>query len=131
MADMIDNRIEVSGDEEEIKKFIKLMGDDFDFNRIIPMPEVFSNCSSYPIPKEESERLIKEYGFDKGREWADANWGTKWLPSDVVMEKGDDWVSYEFQTPWVPPEPVYDKLMEMFPSLSFEFYYHLFEWWSV
>lgn len=130
MADMIDNRIEVNGDEEEIKKFIKLMGDDFDFNRIIPIPEEIINAP-YPMPKEESERLIKEYGFDNGKQWAEANWGTKWLPIDVVIEKGDDWVSYEFQTPWVPPEPVYDKLMEMFPSLSIECYYHLFEWWSV
>jgi hypothetical protein len=39
MADIIDNRVEVSGSPDQIERFFELMQEDFNFNHIVPTPK--------------------------------------------------------------------------------------------
>lgn len=148
MPNHIMNKVSVSDKFEEIAKKIKSKDSAFDFNKIIPMPEVLKNCtsparilsgkeyekvmaeyekekadkerySSHPITPEQSEEYLKKYGANEWYSWALKNWGTKWNAYEVITE----YDAFEFQTAWSTPVPVIAKLSKMFPSVVFEVQY--------
>jgi len=147
------NEINISGSEEDIEKFLELVTEEFDFNKIIPMPEELSGISSSPeiVTQEEYEKekqrqkdaekegkeygvnitqqlsseLIDKYGCNNSYDWRIKNWGTKWLVSDehLICEKEKDWLYFEFYTAWAPPEPICHKLRKLFPNLEICWFY--------
>lgn len=52
----------------------------FDFNRVIPMPEILKNTTS---PNNvNAEECLAETGYTSWYDWACANWDTKWNAYD-------------------------------------------------
>ena len=58
-------------------------------------------------------------------DWNIANWDTKWdVAGSVEIEEQDsEIVEINFNTAWSPPEAICFKLREMFPDLSFSWFY--------
>ena len=98
----------------EIEKFVKSEEREFDFERIIPMPEnIFRGDLS-----AEAEKL---YGKNNWYDWSWANWGTKWNTFEVLhMESGDYW----FDTAWSPCKEVIAKLATLFPQATIRYWYY-------
>ena len=99
MPNWITNKI--YSDAETIKKIVSLVksdNNDFDFNKIIPMPFELKDTTAptrivsdteYQINSERgitesmSKELIEKFGCDNWYDWCIRNWGTKWNCSDV------------------------------------------------
>ena len=80
----------------------------------------------------KGEVIWETYNFPDGKNddrwyhWNISNWGTKWdITADSVdMESYDsEQLEIEFSTAWSPPEPICARLREMFPDLSFSWFY--------
>ena len=137
------NRVSVYGDSDTVDQ-IKEIHDIFDnhsdpFNQIFPIPD-FKNIPNekgeLPVLRRELNKdgsvFYETYDFPDGKNddrwyhWNIQNWGTKWdITADSVdMESYDsEQLEIEFSTAWSPPEPICKKLRQMFPDLSFSWFY--------
>jgi len=111
--------LSIKGPKKKVQEVMDFIGEDFDFNKIIPYPE------EYRVRDEDSKSMSQEdfivkYGDQRdgynagGYKWCINNWGVKWPPSQV--RRGGTCVS--FDTPWVPPTPMISKLHEMFSEVT-------------
>jgi hypothetical protein len=161
MPNHCSNNMYVSGSEEDIAQFVKDcittfydkdMEEDveqFDFNSVIPMPEVLEGTRS-PTPTEadleryekngneellqemkealeKSQKAIEECGYGNWYDWRLDNWGTKWnsygfeFMTDVTENSKN--ISFTFDTAWAPPSDNFiAELSGKYPNLSFEMY---------
>lgn len=93
---------------EKIFKLVKSPDSDFDFNKIIPMPDYIFDGT---LGSEEKELYGKYNWYD----WSCKNWGTKWNAYEVtVFEEG-----FNFYTAWFPAYPVIERLAFLFPEANF------------
>ena len=67
----------------------------------------------------------KQRNDDRWYDWNIANWDTKWdIAGSVDIEEQDsEVVEINFATAWSPPEAICSKLREMFPDLSFQWFF--------
>ena len=95
MANICSNWVEIQGDSEQVKQFVELVGEEFDFNKVIPIEDSSAqarehwNCSSIAFDTK--------YDGDLGGDCPVAYW--------------------EFWTKWNPPTLIYQKLSELFPDV--------------
>lgn len=89
MPNNVKNKLTIDGGEE-IFAYLKSDKSDFDFNKIIPMPEYIYNADL----SSDAEKILGEdytwYG------WRLKNWGTKWNAYSVEVD-GD---TITFETAW-------------------------------
>ena len=97
MANICNNWVEITGDEDKVLEFVNFVSlnkdNHFDFNKVIPL--------------EEGER-----GGEK--------WGCNSIAFDVQFigyEDGDTFCEIYFWTKWNPPKPIYEKLVDLFPDV--------------
>jgi len=132
MPNWCENRVDISGEPEDVKKFMELVGKKFDFQKIIPMPEELKGTTS-PVrtegehanmtPKRRKE-LLDKYGFDNWHDWALSNWGTKWPADGVQLVVNEEhYCRFMFMTAWCPPEGIYRKAKGLFPDLGISWFY--------
>ena len=121
------NKICISGDSKEIKRF--LTGGIGEDENDLSFLEAY-----YPCPvelrtevKDEEERKnrIAKYGFDGWYNWCRKHWDAKWHENLLHVEyvDGASTGSITFESAWTPPLAGYGKISEQFPNLKFEFYY--------
>ena len=132
MPNHVTHNFTVEGTEEDIKKFIDECFDkegEFDFNRLIPMPDILENtiCGSTPEMqteeyKEKTDEAIKTTGYSNWYDWRLEHWGTKWNAYHTQIDHQGDFLELIFDTAWSCPEPIFKALSEKFPLLSFEGY---------
>ena len=132
MPNWCENRVDISGEPEYVRKFMEHVGKKFDFQKIIPMPKELEDTTS-PVRTEgehanmtsgRQKELLDKYGFDNWYDWALSNWGTKW-PADgaqLVVNK-ENYCRFMFMTAWCPPAGIYRKVKELFPDLSISWFY--------
>jgi len=152
MPNWCENRVTISGDDEDIVKFRELMeGPDhhgtesiFSFNRLIPMPIELIDTTSPPTIKETQTEcdthntgenhciavtqntvdvLREKYGAYDWYSWATNFWGTKWQPTEVELDADTDCLVYRFDTAWGPPEGIWTAIQEQFPKLHIMWFY--------
>jgi len=152
MPNWTSNTIRAEGTIDDLRSFlesVKWQDQIFDFNRIIPMPELLKHTGSgnqtidgekvtswyvinrnEPLPSGDNirrftadeEAILKEIGHNDWYSWSNANWGTKW---NVCQAESSDenisegYVEISFETAWAEPMPVFQKMFQMFPKLSF------------
>jgi hypothetical protein len=114
MPNWTSNIIRVKGSSiEQVAEFLVFVRGGkrlFDFDRIIPMPEL----------------LRHSHTQDGVWEWATQHWGTKWNTYDVsvsIAERGikNTRVEIRFDTAWSAPLPIFRAIAAKFPQLVFEF----------
>ena len=57
-------------------------------------------------------------GYRDWYDWQVDNWGCKWGCHGFMWES-DDQTAFSMETPWSAPEPIFQKLVALFPSLTF------------
>lgn len=135
MPNHVTHAFTIEGDEKEIKRFldkcfIKEDGNtEFDFNALIPMPEILnktisgntSEMETVTYKKTEKE-AINQSGHKNWYDWRIENWGTKWNAYHTRFDDHEDLVELEFDTAWSCPEPIFYALGKQFPKLYFKGY---------
>ena len=124
MPNWTSNILNVVGKPEDVDKFVAHMGEEMDFEKVIPSP---SNMFRENLSQEDRERCVKE-GIPNWYDWQSEHWGTKWnAHSDEGPVEIEDYKSmdirqatYRFDTAWDTPRPVIAKLWEDWPDLEFE-----------
>jgi hypothetical protein len=99
---------------------------------LIPVPEelnILSGSMSSDSPeyenwaKQQASNVLK-YGHRDWYSWTYDNWGTKWGDCDTYVDSAlAGSLAVTFQTAWGPADKAWLAISEMFPTLSFEFYY--------
>ena len=134
------NRVTVFGKEEDISKISEIFSDKKSiFDHIIKSPDwkrLPNEKGEFPKLRQELNKdgsvFYETYNFPDGKNddrwyhWNIQNWGTKWdITADSVdIESYDsEQLEIEFSTAWSPPEPICKKLRQMFPDLSFSWFY--------
>lgn len=119
MPNYCNNTISIKAPRETlntIQSLVKSDESEFDFNKIIPMPDYIYRGNLGP----EEQKI---YGKNNWYDWSNENWGTKWNCWDVECADVEDVLSYSFYTAWSPCEPVVKALAEMFPEANIHFRY--------
>lgn len=98
---------------ERIMNHVRSEETEFDFERIIPMPE---NIYRGMLGSEER----KLYGENNWYDWSCNHWGTKWNAYDVLADPG--YVS--FYTAWTPCRHVISELANQYPEATFVHEYY-------
>lgn len=115
MPNWVLNEAHITGNALALNRFvehIKSDEEDFDFDKIIPMPnDLFMDNLSF------EDRITHPYNW---YDWSIANWGTKWKATDTcVTRNSSDEVSVSFMTAWSFPTPIWVRLTKDFPELTF------------
>lgn len=93
---------------KEPKKVIEELGELFDFEKIIPMPDDIFRGN---LGQKERE----QYGERNWYDWSIKNWGTKWNAYDQNgAYEGKNFVEYVFSTAWSCPLPIYRELAKKY-----------------
>lgn len=122
--------LNVRGKKEDVEQFVENVkgsakyeteGREFDFNHFIPQPD---NIFRGDLGSDTKKELDSE-GIPNWYDWNFHNWGTKWnavCDDTESFEDGSQTLVYEYRlrTAWGFPSPVIAKMLDMYPSLSFE-----------
>ena len=93
----------------------------FDFQTIIPMPEVLKGTLSPARAHPQNTKAEAETGFSNWYDWSIEKWGTQWDAYDYEeKERAAGRFVFKFETAWSFPEPVFEKLAELHPALIFD-----------
>ena len=96
MANICSNWVEIQGDKEQVKQMVELVGEKFDFNKVIPVED--------DLRSEASEKWnCNSVAFD--------------TQYDGSLEGDCPWANWSFWTRWNPPTLIYEKLCELFPDV--------------
>ncbi len=128
MADMGENVLEISGENNQLRRFREIADE-----TIVPLskrdpyngemsPSVLSFHRLYPVPDS-----VIAIGYDPpggGYDWQKEHWGVKWCASFATLEVtfyADDAyiLTYTFDTPWEPPILWLKKVSLDYPLLTF------------
>lgn len=113
MPNYCENCLSIEGNTamvNSVLNFVKSVENDFDFERIIPMPDYISQV---PVDTKEREMYRENNWYD----WSIKNWGTKWNSIDPEADGND----IRFYTAWSPCEPVIAALAKKFPDVGFTY----------
>ena len=114
------NKLEVEGTKEECEKFLSHMGEEMDFEKVIPPPkDMFKENLG-----DAERKMCEEKGIPNWLEWQSDNWGTKWNACHTEPARREVYgefmsLIYRFDTAWDTPRPVIAKLWERWPDLDF------------
>ena len=109
--------------DDKKEKLPEYLTKQFDFNKIIPMPESLNITSPAQNEEEKSayKKNVKMYGHGNWYDWSCDEWGTKWNACDTyINDTQDDYFDFSFSTAWSPPIPILYALSEKYPLLRFD-----------
>lgn len=130
--------------QEVMAAAIDLNGGIFDFNRIVPMPDILRGTNS---PNNvNGSKCLEETGYDSWYTFSVNEWGTKWNAysqrnSIMLNDIGNDAEENErlvlenikanggyptivrFETAWSTPVQLYSAFSEKFPDVTIEVLY--------
>lgn len=153
MPNHVTNILKINGTPnqvEEVRNFIRSEDDDgniveFDFDKIIPMPQeldIASNGTAMMVEdlkrlkktklsatwmgREVTDQMRKDaepylanlakHGYVTWHDWCVDKWGTKWGAYSISV-KADDTI--QFETAWSAPLPIFEALAARFPEVEF------------
>lgn len=148
MPNWTSNTIRAEGCAADLRAFletVKWQDEIFDFNRLIPMPELLrhtgtggctidgqqvqdwyikdpSDAGGVRLFTDAEEAELKEIGHRSWYDWSVENWGTKWNACHTEIAENcidEGYIEIRFDTAWSAPMPIFHEMFEMFPRLSF------------
>lgn len=182
MPNHVSHVVRVTGPQHDVQRFFTMHfdcgGDAFDFDKIIPQPDIISQTESSTVaengaalilmssanpfspvtglreaqwerisqevdlPGARPPEIAKAYldmnpdyrekgairlkaaaetGYTDWYRWNIDHWGTKWGSYEVEFEEPEGGVfEFLFQSAWSPPLPVFEALVKLYPSLTFD-----------
>ena len=125
----------ITGSAEDIKAVLEIMKSersDFDFENIIPMPEILHRTVApmtivedqewdpaelekpeiHTLSKSKYDEFVAQYGTDNWYDWAKWNWGTAKPAVDAKAEAE----KITFVTAYTPPNRVFAELASRLPA---------------
>lgn len=143
MPNWCDNKLCVTGNEDQIKAFLDF--DDSFLRAHFPCPEELANqispvhvCDTeddvlaynhgkptgQAISQATAKRRIEQYGYLGWYDWCVSNWGTKWPDCDTYKEwRYGGSAVLTFTTAWSPPCSGIIKISRDFPDVLFSLSY--------
>jgi hypothetical protein len=138
MPNHVDNRLTITGDKEELKRFVSEThkgGNDYNFNDLVPLDP----RASKEIRNERPDGTVQvfgafssaEDGFD-GYDHACNIWGSKWGAYDIqpngawheVLDKEDYHdITFTYNSAWSPCGELIRRISAQFPTLAFGTWY--------
>ena len=127
MPNIVENELTVSGNEESIGQFKKLMGGakNFSLEKILPTPQkLLDDNPTYQTKEDMDENYPPEWYT-----WRMQHWGVKWdisdceLITDSFETPSDHFISYKFTSAWNPPLIALERLSKEIPELKIELDY--------
>jgi hypothetical protein len=140
MPNWVQTNLKVTGPQEDISRLLAGATtkddkgvDEFQFvKNYLPVPaelNILSGAMSADSPgyeewvKQKAENVLK-FGHADWYSWTYETWGTKWGDCDTYVDASlAGSLDVTFQTAWGPADKAWLAISEMFPTLSFEFYY--------
>lgn len=123
MPNHVLNVLRISGpDKDNLLDFMNSEDNPFDFDRVLPCPEILlSRLLPFRPQGEETpeeaealqEELKRKYGSPNWYHWRIGHWGTKWNSYGHFYPAKFD---IGFCTAWSPPSPVYAALTQRFDA---------------
>ena len=116
MANDCTGRVIIYADDtirEEMFAHICSEKSEFDFEKVIPMPEYIDRTAIKDI--EDFANKNKWYA------WSIENWGTTWNAYEVMVD--EDCGQIDFLTAWCSCSPVIDALSKQFPEAAILYIY--------
>jgi len=115
MPNHVTNVISFPNDEKKVDEIRSFMTDEasgleFDFNKLIPMPEYIFRGN---LGAEERYK----YGKDNWYDWSIENWGTKWNAYTIRWFSSCVW----FETAWTSVPKIVKALSEKFPDVEMNY----------
>tara|TARA_S200000501_G_scaffold252946_1_gene237037 strand:- start:11566 stop:12204 length:639 start_codon:yes stop_codon:yes gene_type:complete len=120
------NNISIKGDIDNMKPMVdklETINKKGLLDTFYPLPTELENTTKPPreLSEQESEELIKKYGFNNWYDWRVYNYGTKWSDDETNISKDDDTeLSGYFNTAWSPPEMGIRYISKRFKNNTFE-----------
>ena len=124
MPNYVTNQITIdSQNVDEIIEFVQNEQGEFDFNKIIPMPEcLVESVSGFFGDSERQSELerqnaanIAECGYANWYDWRCQHWDTKWNANETFFNDNQ----IEFETAWSTPVSIMVELSDKFPEAEF------------
>ena len=101
MPNWNENHVDITGNKEDVRRFIEMVTDKFDYNRVIPMPEELQNTQSptkilTQAEYEEQEKLNKKMADEGKAEDMFLEQGiTEQMQQDFISRFGcDNWYDW-------------------------------------
>jgi hypothetical protein len=121
MPNHVTNKVYIeNGDIMQILAIVASEGSEFDFNKIIPMPESLSGTTSCSSSTDDDKKRHAEnilmYGHADWYSWSIENWGTKWNAYSVWVDEDDECIT--FDTAWSTPHPIFAALSRLLPDAT-------------
>ena len=139
MPNWVDNTLAVTGDKDEVRAFVeqaarsytrKYQQYDADSGEMKWVEETLEpRLSFWNFVKPDDLESYENNWYD----WNLNNWGCKWDTGEVDIEDTSlesGHISYSFSTPWGPPDAFFYKIVQDFPTLSFELRYTEEQGWG-
>ena len=110
------------GTQKTLNAFHKFVGNEIDFNKILPRPQALQDqAEKGPLPLEDRDG-------PNWYDWSVENWGTKWnayehSTTERDYDRGE--INYNFLTAWGPPTPIVHELQRRFPTLCITMYFSI------
>ena len=107
------------GTQKTLNAFHKAVGEEIDFNKILPMPQAL---------RDQGNLSLEDRDGPNWYDWSVENWGTKWnayqhSTTEQDYDRGE--VRYNFLTAWGPPVPIVHELQRRFPTLCITLYFSI------
>lgn len=114
MPNWVKNYVHVKCGKEmfaKIKRYVSSDEMEFDFRKIIPMPQTGFTEALSPDDRRKYPGDLNLY------DWSIDHWGTKWNTSYSNCDQRTQ--TFDFETAWSAPDPVVAELAKKFPNAKF------------
>ena len=135
MPNHVENDLVIRGPKKDVAAFLEAVRGEredhngktvvipLDHNKVIPYPQHYADADAKAeVARKKGNWDVKDGYNQGGYEWCLSNWGTKWGFydfSELDVSKSGTSAKVSFSTAWSPAFPLFQKMSEMFPSLTF------------
>ena len=120
MPNWCDNNLTVTGDADELKRFVAAITNADEsitiLKNLVPFP---AELEGEDILDKDGNAIARAF-TDSGYSWCLRNWGTKWGDCETEITINDDYLVLKYQTAWSPALAGIERISRLFPTLTFQ-----------
>jgi hypothetical protein len=120
MPNWCDNNLTVTGDTDELKRFVAAITNADEsitiLKNLVPFPAELEGEEITALGGEVVARVFTDSGYS----WCLSNWGTKWADCDTEIIIYADYLMLKYATAWSPAIEGLSQISRLFPTLTFQ-----------